>query len=354
MSAPRGRLTQREIARMAGVSQTTVSLVLNDRTDAAWRIAPETRERVLRVIRETGYVADPLARRLLQQHNKILGVFTYESVFPSTTGNFYHPFLSGIEASAEHIGCDLLLFTSAPVVGGTRRIFHDNNRIRLADGCVLLGREIPGDELARMVAGEMPFVSVGRRDDAYLDSGAGGPVPYVGADYATATADLVDRAAGLGHRTVAYVGAGAGAESAADRLAGFTAAAERSGLRARHEPVAGRAPAEVLDALRAAGVTAAFFEELADAVTVSEVARGRGLVIGRDLSLLALGDPTRQTSTDLVVTSFHIPREEMGWQAIELLDDILHGRATEPHRLLPCELVEGGTLGSPQPATGGI
>ena len=352
VSAGRGRLTQHEIARMAGVSQTTVSLVLNDRCEAAWRIAPETRERVLRVIRETGYVADPLARRMLQQHNQILGVFTYESVFPSTSANFYHPFLSGIEACAENIGCDLLLFTSAPVRGGSRRIFHDNNRIRLADGCVLLGREIPRDELARMVAGDMPFVSVGRRDDAHLPSGEGGPVSYVGADYAQATAALVHRAVDLGHRAVAYVGAGAGAESAIDRLAGFTAALRETGVDGRHEPVGGRTSAGLLDALRSARVTAVFCEELVEAAALAEAARDRGLSVPGDLSLVALGDPTRQAETDLDFTGFHIARREMGWQSIEVLDDILHGRGGEHQRLLPCELVEGETLASPGPTTG--
>ncbi|MFG3701914.1 LacI family DNA-binding transcriptional regulator [Micromonospora sp. NPDC047620] len=347
MSAVRGRLTQHEIARMAGVSQTTVSLVLNDRCEAAWRIAPETRERVLRVIRETGYVADPLARRLLQQHNEILGVFTYESVFPSTSANFYHPFLSGIEACAENIGCDLLLFTSAPVNGGSRRIFHDNNRIRLADGCVLLGREIPRDELARMVAGNMPFVSVGRRDDAYLPSGEGGPVPCVGADYAQATAALVHRAVDLGHRVVAYVGDGAGAESAVDRLAGFTAAVVETGVDGLHEPVDGRTPAELLDALRSTRVTAVFCEELVEAVAMTEAARTRGLSVPGDLSLVALGDPTRPAETDLEFTGFRIPRKKMGWQAIEVLSDILHDRSSDHQRLLPCELVEGETLASP-------
>ena len=57
------RLTQQDIARMAGVSQATVSLVLNNRQDAGVRIAPETRARVLEVIRRTGYVANPIARR---------------------------------------------------------------------------------------------------------------------------------------------------------------------------------------------------------------------------------------------------------------------------------------------------
>ena len=134
------RITQRDIARLAGVSQTTVSLVLNNRSSEETRIPEETRARVLSVIRETGYVADPVARRLADRHNRILGVFTYEPVFPSATADFYHPFLVGIEECAERLGCDLLLLTSVPVIDGRRRIYHEDNRLRLADGCILLGR----------------------------------------------------------------------------------------------------------------------------------------------------------------------------------------------------------------------
>jgi LacI family transcriptional regulator len=142
----------------------------------------------MQAIRRTGYVADPIARRLAARHNRILGVFTYESVFPAGLGDFYHPFLVGIEECAERIGCDLLLFTSAPVVDGRRRIFHQDNRLRLADGCILLGQWLDPAELARLLAEGQPLVSVGRRDDA------GGPVPYVGADYPAATAAQVRRA----------------------------------------------------------------------------------------------------------------------------------------------------------------
>src|SRR5918993_1148378 len=114
---PPRRITQRRIAELAGVSQATVSLVLNDK-------------------------ADPAARRLAGVGNKILGVFTYEPAFPTASQDFYAPLLSGIEQAAEELGCDLLLFTSAPVVNGTRRLFHEHNRLRLADGCLLLGVEM--------------------------------------------------------------------------------------------------------------------------------------------------------------------------------------------------------------------
>ncbi|MEU6998038.1 LacI family DNA-binding transcriptional regulator [Nonomuraea sp. NPDC046570] len=349
------RLTQQDIARMAGVSQTTVSLVLNNRSDAEVRIAPETRERVLRVIRETGYAADPVARRLADRRNRILGVFTYEAVFPTVSADFYHPFLIGIEERAQEAGCDLLLFTSAGAAGGRRRIFSEDSRVRLADGCLLLGRTLDRDDLARLLAEGIPFVSVGRRDDA------GAPVPYVGAAYADATRALTERAIALGHRRLAYVGAGEGAESTVDRIRGFTeATAHRLGTDlvvrpdepspatagdalAMHLRAAGRTAEQVLDALAAAGVTVALAEDAADAVAIVHAARARGLDVPGELSIVALGAPTRPVHVDIDFTGFRMPRQEMGRRAVELLTELLENGGT-PQELLDCELIDGSTL----------
>lgn len=326
------RLTQQDIARMAGVSQATVSLVLNNRTDSGVRIAEDTRARVLEVIRRTGYVANPIARRLHDQRNRILGVFTYEAVFPSTRADFYQPFLEGIEEQAEEAGCDLLLFTSAKATSGKRRIFSDDSRIRLADGCVLLGRSIDRDDLAQLVKEAIPFVSVGRRDDA------GGPVPHVGADYAAAVRDLVGRAVALGHRELAYVGAGTGAESSADRLRGFKQAVAAHGVKGMHVHFAG------LGQLLDAGVTCVLAEEVSDGAALVLAARERGLSVPGDLSVLTLGAATRPAPDDVRLTGFRIPRREMGRRAVQALTEVLaHG--TTPQELLACEFVEGTTLG---------
>lgn len=324
------RLTQQDIARMAGVSQATVSLVLNNRQDASVRIAPETRARVLEVIRRTGYVANPIARRLHDHRNRILGVFTYEAVFPSTRADFYQPFLEGIEEQAEEVGCDLLLFTSVKAAGGRRRIFSDDSRIRLADGCVLLGRSLDRDDLAQLLTEGIPFVSIGRRDDA------GGPVPHVGADYRAAVRDLVDRAVALGHRKFAYVGAGKGAESSADRLRGFREAVAAHGVEGTHVPFAS------LDQL--AGFTAVLAEEVSDGAALVLAARDRGLSVPGDLSVMTLGAATRPAPEEIGLTGFTIPRREMGRRAVQALTEVLEKAAT-PQELLPCEFVAGTTLG---------
>ncbi|MET7418483.1 LacI family DNA-binding transcriptional regulator [Dactylosporangium sp. NPDC005555] len=312
------RVTQRDIARMTGVSQATVSVVLNDRADSGVRIAPETRQRVLDAIRATGYVADVVGRRLADRSNRILGVFTYEPVFPSTTADFYHPFLVGIEQRAEQVGCDLLLFTSGP------------HRMRLADGCIVLGRSIGKDELARLVGEHHPFVSVGRRDAA--------DVPYVGADYGAATAELVAKAVARGHRRLAYVGTGGPAESHLDRLRGFADACLAAGVHATHERR--DVPLEKLE-----DVTAIFLEEPADAAELIAALRHHGREVPRDVSVVVLGEPTRAGATPppLDVTRFRTPRREMGWQAVDHLVDLVGGQPAR-QTLLACELVAGETL----------
>ena len=117
---PSRRITQRRIAELAGVSQATVSLVLNGKADGCARIPEETpRAGAQGASRETGYVADPVARRLAGVGNKILGVFTYEPAFPTGSQRLLPPVPDRHRgARPRTLGCDLLLFTSAPVVDG--------------------------------------------------------------------------------------------------------------------------------------------------------------------------------------------------------------------------------------------
>jgi len=381
MPSPPRRLTQRDIARLAGVSQPTVSLVLNNRAEGDVRISPETRERVLRVIRETGYVADPVARRLAARFNRIFGVFTYEPAFPSGSWDFFYPFLLGIEEAAERIGCDLLLFTSAPVIDGRRRIFHQDNRLRLADGCILLGREIDAGELRRLNEEGYRYVAIGRRDDA------GGPVPYVGADYTSAVGELVRLALARGHRRLGYLGQPGDVESTRDRRRGFVdhagdaeyarvfeptdvaprrragrAASGQRRSRVPRQPADGPAStraetagsamaraAAVLDAALAERITVLFVEDTPTAVALHELARERGLSVPGGLSIVTLGEPTTPVSSPTQFTSFRIPREEMGRRAVEILAARIDSPPEPvPQILLPCELVEGSTLGAPE------
>ena len=338
------RMTQKAIAKLAGVSQATVSLVLNGNADDRRRIPEQTRERIQKVIAETGYVADPVARRMVNARNNIVGVFTYEPAFPSAQADFFAPFLFGIEEAAQEAGYDLLLMTSAGRgADGRKQIFSETNRLRLADGCIVLGRQFDPDELAKLVRSDFPFVAVGRRDDA------GGPVPYVGADYAKATARLVEKALALGHTKFAYVGPNTGAESTVDRWKGFKAGIAGAGELVLYDPRVGIDPEDFLTAIRSIGATIVFLTELADAIPLKRAAIARGLSVPGDLSIVVLGSHIRPGDTITNFTTYAVPREEMARKATLALIARLEGRAELEQTLLSCEQVEGETLGPIKP-----
>jgi DNA-binding LacI/PurR family transcriptional regulator len=79
---------QADIAAVAGVSQTTVSLILSGNTDGV-RLSAETRQRVLDAAEKLGYVPDPVATRLASSRNHMLGVYTFASAFPTDVDGFY-------------------------------------------------------------------------------------------------------------------------------------------------------------------------------------------------------------------------------------------------------------------------
>lgn len=334
------RLTQKEIARRAGVSQATVSAVLNGARKGTVRIPDGTKRRVEAIIRETGYVADPVAQSMVGGRNRILGVFTYEPAFPVGQADFFAPFLFGIEEAAQELGYDLLLMTSGGRGDGHgKRLFATGNRLRLADGCLLLGRSFDRDELARLMLEDLPFVAIGRRDDA------GGPVPYVGADYAAATAALVRLALARGHRAFGYVGPVDDVEASRDRWAGMQDGLATGGHLAALVPASGVAAPEILAALQTGGATVCFFTERADAVQVRRAALAAGLRVPQDLSLVVLGSHIRSDDNDGEdFTTFAIPREEMARQATRALVARLGGGPALLQVLLPCDPVEGETL----------
>ncbi|RFA07799.1 hypothetical protein B7R54_00175 [Subtercola boreus] len=322
------RITQKDIARLAGVSQTIVSFVLNERDENLARVPEATRARVLRIIRETGYVADPIARRLKQMGNRMIGVYTYEALFPLDREDFFYPFLAGIEEEAQRLDHDLLLLTSGRAGGRNLGLSAGATRLRLADCCILLGQYMPSEELQFLVGSGFPFVSIGRRDDA------GGPLPYVAADYEHAVGELVDRARSLGHERFVYLGYGSGVESYVDRAKGFDAQAGRAGI---HLPPVGDSH-EWIRVIREAGATVVFVEQHEQVEQLTAALASEGLAVPSAFSLVSLsGSPDAPDG----LTGFELPRREMGRIAVSMLSE--PGKH-EAQVLLGCTPVAGRTL----------
>lgn len=331
--ASRKQPTQKQVAERAGVSQTIVSQVLNGQAGQA-RIHPETRARVLQAIRDLEYVPNAAARRLVGGRSSLIGVFTYEAVFPSSTRDFYAPFLEGIEEEAARSGLDLLLYT-----GGRDGLTTGlKARLSLTDGTILLGH--PGNqdrrELATLVKGGHPVVFIGRRTvpDAELTC--------VQADYASATAELTRRFLAQGHRKLLYVGRPGQDESALDRESGFVGTV-------RPAPVERLEPRELdrawLQGALASGVTGFLLENDGLMRRFLEVGREVGVRVPDDCSAAVLGDAITGEAGDPAWSELRLPRREMGRGAVRALRLLVAGKPPVP-MIFPCQIKIGATIGS--------
>jgi len=338
MKAPR----QSDVARLAGVSQSAVSRVVSGEVD---RIPVETRDRILAAVKELGYVPNAAARNLRNKRNRLLGVHTFEAVFPHAREDFYFDFLLGIEERAEEIGYDLVLFTSTGTSDGRRRIYRDGtNRLNLADGTVLLGAATDREELARLWHDGYLFVHIGRREVP------GAEIPCIVPDYVSAADRIVSSLAERGHRHLAYLREGIEQEAYVDRRTGYRTAIERLGLQDRSpgfrdEPGLSE---EWLAELASGPETAVVAESVRLAEQLRDRLAERGLSIPADLSVAVLegsGDEPGHRWDCLV-----IPRKEIGRIAIDALVARVENPDIAPvSQLVPCDLVAGETVAEPSP-----
>jgi DNA-binding LacI/PurR family transcriptional regulator len=382
---------QSDVAALAGVSQSAVSRVIGGDTDTA-RIPEATVRRIQEAIKELGYVPNPTARKLRTGRNRMLGVHTFEAVFPRAREDFYFEFLLGIEERAEEIDHDLVLFTSTGGSDGRRRVYRDGvNRLNVADGAVLLGVAADRAELARLEADGYPFVHIGRREVP------GTRITCVVPDYESAAAAIVDRLADLGHTRIGYLSSGIDEESYADRRRGYESAVARRGLRdvspghtgsrdgatggpesarrvgdspdavepgagdgdlrpdparpdpARSDPVRpdpARLDPAWLDAVADGALTAVVADAEWLANPLAEQLAARGLSVPRDVSVAVLEGvgPDAPVRWDCL----QIPRREVGRLAIDTLVGLLDEPGTPvADVLVPCVVVVGETVAAP-------
>ena len=339
------RPRQVDVARRAGVSPAIVSLVLNDKIDDKIRISEQTVARVREAIRELGYAPNPVARGLATGHNRILGVFTYEPIFPLQTSSFYFPFLVGIEDEAEAQDYDLLLFTRSRREGGRRSVYRDGvNQLLMADGAILFGRDVATDEVERLTAQGFPFVTIGRVE-------AASPVASVAADYTGATFEVMEHLARHGHRAVAYLGAPDRATSYRDRERGYRLGLDELDLDVDERRVQYRDPETLtgdhLEALLDTGATAVVCENHRLAIALLRLARERGLRVPADFSFALLGNHHGAVDALANATTFQIPLYEMGVRAVRMLAERLEKDDAPRPVTLPCDFVPGHTVAPP-------
>ncbi|WP_454963356.1 LacI family DNA-binding transcriptional regulator [Filifactor alocis] len=108
-------ITIKDVARMAGVSVSTVSRVLNHSKP----VSDEIRKRVEKVVEETGYVPNPVARSLVMKKSQCIGVIVSDVSKPRVGG-----YLNGIEEVARMYDYDLFLCNSYGEVEREIKFIH--------------------------------------------------------------------------------------------------------------------------------------------------------------------------------------------------------------------------------------
>lgn len=207
--------TMRDVARLAGVSQTAVSFVLNRRDDMA--ISEQTRARVRRAIDELGYRPNAIAQGLRSGHSNLIG-FVTDSI---ATTPFAVDIVRGAQDAAWARGRMLML------VNTERRPEVESDAVAAlvqhqADGVLfatMYHREI---ELPMRLGG-LPVVLI----DCYsADPALPAAVPDEEQGGHTATSHLIAH----GHRRIGFVNDPEGLPAGLGRLAGYRRALREAGL----------------------------------------------------------------------------------------------------------------------------
>ncbi len=212
--AQQQRATVRQIAGAAGVSRSTVSLVLRDSP----LVADATRIKVRAAMAAAGYLYNRGAARLRTGMSQTVGLIVTEITNP-----FYAELTAGIDAALDRAGWLAFLANSGDQPERQDR-FIRRIREQGADGIILCPAEGTPRELpAQLRRGGMPCIQLLRRVGA-----EGGD--YVGPDYALGMTLALEHLIGRGHRRIAYLHSPRRTSATRERLAGFTATLARHAL----------------------------------------------------------------------------------------------------------------------------
>jgi LacI family transcriptional regulator len=335
-------LTLEEIAKLAGVSRSTVSRVVNDQPS----VRAEVRERVWEVIHETGYQPHAAARSLVTRRTRILGVIIPEAVTTLFTDPFFPHLLCGITQTCNSHQYHLLLsLFNHPA--GQEEMYRRVVRSGHLDGLLVASTRVDDPLIARFLEDRVPFVMVGRHPDDR--------VCYVDVDNVAAARMAVEHLVRLGHRRIGIITGPLGMTHVQDRLQGY-----RQALAAHRLPVDEALIIEgdysELSGMVAArqlfprSVTAIFATSAMMAVGVLKAVREAGLRVPQDVAVVGFDDVPITAAVEPALTTVRQPIEKMGSMAAELLLNLLEnpqeGQAPAHRIILPAQLVLRDSCGA--------
>jgi LacI family transcriptional regulator len=330
------RPTSKDVAQEAGVSQSTVSLVLGGKWSG--RVSPATARSVRSAAARLGYRPNQAARNLRLGTSR-----TVLLMVPTLTAPFFGPVYTGAARVAARHGFGVVVSTWPDDAAGP------------ADGPFAAPDEAIDGVLASSMAAEAPG-GFGETPVVMLDSGPAGrpgaPVPTVDFGVADGMRAIAAHLAGLGHRRIGHVAAAPDQwtfHARADALAEVVADLPGGVLTRAGCAIDVASAKDAATRLLAAPEppTALVCDDDLIAAGAYKAARALGLDVPSDVSVTGFDDVLLATALEPELTTVRLPAEELGAQGMAALLDLLDGRSPAP-RVLPGELVVRGSTAPPR------
>ncbi len=330
------KLTIQDIARLAGVSHSTVSRVLNKKPD----VDAATRERVLRVMEEQGFVPNLAATRLAGGRSQILGILVPPLSWPYITDITQGAFgaslqwpivpeiMRGVTEFVSTTPYELLLY-SISQQRDHREIIQRILATQLIAGLLAI---LPGDaaeQLTKVHEQGLPVVMID-------DQGTHPNIPWVGTDNRYGAYLAVKHLVNLGHRRIGHIrGLYACSE---ERFQGYCDALREAGialdptlvLQGDFAPASGQACARIFFAM-AERPTAIFVGNDQMAYGVLAVAQQLGIRVPEAVAVVGFDDLPLSAYIRPALTTVHQPFFEMGQRAAELLLSLVESSSAFVH-----------------------
>jgi LacI family transcriptional regulator len=324
-----GAVTSHDVARLARVSQSTVSRVL--RQDP--KVRPEARDRVLRVLAETRYEPNAAARAFRTSRSGSIGV-----VVARLSYQLYPAMLEAIGGQLARLGQRMIVWDSehggdAPASRALRQ--------GIVDGVILTAATQESEFLHDVPASQFPVVLVNRTVDEYASD-------QVSSDNLDGGRRVAEYLVRCGRQRIALIGGVPRASTIRDRERGFREALARLGVQLpphyyfRSETFSHASGEQAVTRLLelAAPPDAIFCVNDVLAMGAMDGARGRGLRVPGDLWLVGYDDIELASWGAYDLTTVRQPMDRMVAQAIDLLLARIADRdAPVAHKCLPNELV---------------
>lgn len=335
------RPTGRDVARVAGVSQATVSLVFSDSELTRARVSAPTRERVRAAARQLGYQPQAAGRQLRLGRTGLLHL-----AVPNILGPFFARVLDGAQSAATALG--LAVVVSSGWSGDTLDRAHSTGQF---DGLLLCS---PDDSQLGELPPSVPVVFLDAAPtpvDSATGSSAEAPLRRtIELDVAGGMAAAVGHLRGLGHVRIGHLRSTDSAYTFRSRQAGFERAAR--GLEVVEVGVSINGG---LEAARAAGLEllrradrpgAVVCDDDVVAAGLYHAAADLGLRIPDDLSVVGIDNILAAALLAPALTTVDLPGELLGAAGVDLLAALIAGEAPAAPEPLATTLVLRGSTRS--------